>query len=87
MNRSYRRAKILASKFQAYIMLRNPKLSEFARTTRQKVPCMFMGSEKVRDKRAIDLKAKKAEHLGNLIRKRLKFVQKLISEHASEEVI
>lgn len=59
---------------------------EFVRTTRQKVLSKFMDSEEVQSGRAIDLKAKRAGHLGDL-RKRLKFVQRLISEHASEEVI
>lgn len=45
-----------------------------------------MDSEEVQSGRAIDLKAKRAGHLGDL-RKRLKFVQRLISEHAREEVI
>jgi len=46
-----------------------------------------MDSEDVRSERAIDLQAKTAGHLGDL-RKRLRFLQRLISEHASEgEVI
>lgn len=59
---------------------------EFVHTTRQKVPSKFMDSEEVRSERAIDLKAKRAGHLGDL-RKRLKFVQRLISENASEEEV
>jgi len=38
----------------------------------------------VHSKRPIDLKAKRVGHLGGL-KRRLKFVQRLISEHASEE--
>lgn len=50
------------------------------------MPSEFMDSEEVRSERAIDLKAKRAGHLGDL-RKRLKFVQRLISENASEEEV
>jgi len=45
-----------------------------------------MDSEEVRIERAIDLKAKRAGHLG-YVRRRLKFVQGLLSEHASEHEV
>ena len=55
-------------------------------TLRQRVPSKVMDSEEVRIERAIDLKAKRAGHLG-YVRRRLKFVQGLLSEHASEHEV
>jgi len=55
-------------------------------TSRQRVPSKVMDSEEVRIERAIDLKAKRAGHLG-YVRRRLKFVQGLLSEHASEHEV
>ena len=55
-------------------------------TSRQRVPSKLMDSEEVRIERAVDLKAKRAGHLGD-VRKRLKFVLGLLSEHASEQEV
>ena len=57
------------------------------RTTRQKVPSKAVDQDEVRLERAIDMKARRAGHLGD-VRKRLNFVQSLLSEGAGvEEVI
>ena len=57
------------------------------RLTRQKVPSKAVDQDEVRIQRAIDMKARRAGHLGD-VRKRLNFVQSLLSEGASvEEVI
>ena len=56
-------------------------------TTRQKVPSKAVDQDEVRIERAIDMKARRAGHLGE-VRKRLNFVESLLSEGASvEEVI
>ena len=55
-------------------------------TSRQRVPSKAMDSKEVRIERAIDLKANRAGHLG-AVRRRLKFVQGLLSEHASEHKV
>ena len=61
--------------------------SLFVRTTRQKVPSKAVDQDEVRIERAIDMKARRAGHLGD-VRKRLNFVQSLLSKGASvEEVI
>ena len=61
--------------------------SLFVRTTRQKVPLKAVDQDEVRIERAIDMKARRAGHLGD-VRKRLNFVQSLLSKGASvEEVI
>ena len=60
--------------------------SECDSTLRQRVPSKLQDLEEVRTERAIDLKAKRAGHLGD-VRKRLKFVQGLLSEHASEQEV
>ena len=51
--------------------------SECNITSRQRVPSKLLDSEQVRIERAIDLKAKREGHLGD-VRKRLKFVQGLL---------
>ena len=57
------------------------------RPTRQKVPSKAVDQDELRIERAIDMKARRAGHLGD-VRKRLNFVQSLLSEGASvEEVI
>ena len=57
------------------------------RPTRQKVPSKAVDQDEVRIERAIDMKARRAGHLGD-VRKRLNFVQSLLSGGASvEEVI
>ena len=57
------------------------------RTTRQKVPSKAVDQDEVGIERAIDLNRRRAGHLGD-VRKRLNFVQSLISEGGSaEEVI
>ena len=56
-------------------------------TSRQRVPSKVMDSEEVRIERAIDLKAKRAGHLGDVMRRRLKFVQGLLFEHASKHEV
>ena len=57
------------------------------RTTRQKVPSKAVDQDEVGIERAIDMKTRRAGHLGD-VRKRLTFVQSLLSEGASvEEVI
>ena len=53
-------------------------------TSRQRKPSKLLDSEEVRIERAIDLKAKRAGHLGD-VRKRLKFFQGLLSKHTSEQ--
>ena len=54
---------------------------------RQKVPSKAVDQDEVRIERAIDMKARRAGHLGE-VRKRLNFVESLLSEGASvEEVI
>ena len=50
------------------------------------MPSKLMDSEEVRIERAVDLKAKRAGHLGD-VRKRLKFVPGLLSENASEQEV
>ena len=58
--------------------------SECNITSRQRVPSKLLDSEEVRIERAIDLKVKRAGHLGD-VRKRLKFFQGLLFEHMSEQ--
>ena len=58
--------------------------SECNITSRQRVPSKLLDSEEVRIERAIDLKVKRAGHLGD-VRKRLKFFQGLLSEHTSKQ--
>ena len=53
-------------------------------TSRQRVLSKLLDSEKVRIERAIDLRVKRAGHLGDE-RKTLKFFQGLLSEDTSEQ--
>ena len=52
--------------------------------TRQKVPSKAVDQDEVRIERVIDMKVRRAGHLGD-VRKRLNFVQSLLSEGASVE--
>ena len=55
--------------------------------TRQKVPSKAVDQDEVRIERVIDMKVRRAGHLGD-VRKRLNFVQSLLSKGVSvEEVI
>ena len=60
--------------------------SEFVASKRQIVPSKIINSEQFRIVRAIDLKAKRAGHLGDMTKK-LNLFQDLLTRRASEEEI
>ena len=78
----YHWAKILVSKLQ--LMLHNLQIHWNVILLQGRVLSKLLDSEKVRIERAIDLRAKRAGHLGDE-RKRLKFFHGLLSEDTSEQ--